>query len=216
MLIRQSFLTLAAALFGLSVVTIPAEADPDPTTELAPTGCTTSIEWVHEGNSHYYGKGNVQCGTGRYRAKNVCRNLQTGLGYVVYGTQVVDAPNVATVTCVTGNVAEGVHAVEDPPPAGVTGCSSWIEWVHDGTNHYYGRGNTQCDTGNYTALTSCRNLQTGQTYVVGSSYTAGAPNVATATCSTGNVAESVQAVPSANPPSDPGPWGLLPVLARSN
>jgi hypothetical protein len=289
-LIRHLFVTLsAAAVLGLSLATIPAQADT--ATELAPTGCTTSIEWVHEGNNHYYGKGNIQCASGRYRAKNTCRDNQSGLGYVVYGTQVVDAPAVATVTCNPGNTAEAVHAVEDPPPAGVagcapwvewihdvngayygkgniqcdtgryriknvcrdnqsglgyiiygeqvadapnvattncgwghtaesvhavadpppegvTGCTSWIEWVHDGTNHYFGRGKAQCDTGVYTAQTTCRNLQTGEGYVVNSTNAAGAPDVAIATCNSGNVAETVQAIPSALPPSDPGPWGF--------
>lgn len=54
---------------------------------------------------------------------------------------------------------------------------------------------SQCDTGNYTVQTVCRNLQTGQGYVVETSTVVSAPNVATATCNSGNVAESVQAVP---------------------
>jgi hypothetical protein len=185
---------LATVVLGLTALTVPAQADP-PAVEAAPTGCTSWIEWVHEGSSHYYGRGNVQCDTGRYKAKNVCRNLQTGVGYVVYGTQVVDAPAVASVTCNSGNVAESVHAVEDPAPAGVTGCTAWIEWVHEGNNHYYGRGKTQCDTGQYRARTTCRNLQTGQGYVVDASQVVTAPNEATATCNSGNVAEGVQAVP---------------------
>jgi hypothetical protein len=203
-LIRLSFATLAAAVLGLAVMIVPAEADP--TTELAPTGCTTWIDWVHDGSGHYNGKGNVQCAAGRYRSKNVCRNLQTGEGYVIYGPP-VDAPNLTSVTCYPGNSAESVHAVEDPPPPGVTGCTTWTEWVHDGTNHYHGRAKAQCDSGNYMAQVLCRNLQTGQAYVL-NSHTAAAPHVAAITCASGNTAESVQAVPSADPPSDPGPWGV--------
>ncbi|MEU4782867.1 hypothetical protein, partial [Micromonospora sp. NPDC023633] len=39
-----------------------------------------------------------------------CRNLQTGVTYVVYGAHTVSAPNIATTTCYSGNVAEVVVA----------------------------------------------------------------------------------------------------------
>ncbi len=204
-LIRSAFLTLAAATLGLSALAVPAHAAPaasaapaSPVTSAAPataSGCTTSIEWVTEGSDYYYGRGNIQCATGRYRAKNVCHNLQTGEGYVVYGTQVVNAPATATVTCHTGNVAESVLAVDDPPAAGVTGCATWIEWVTEGSDYYYGRGRLQCDTGRYKADTFCHNMQTGEDYVVHGTQVVNAPDVATTTCNTGNVAQSVQAVP---------------------
>ncbi|MFI1018354.1 hypothetical protein [Streptomyces sp. NPDC020965] len=192
-MIRYRFAMLAAATLGLSALTAPAQAAPD--TQAPPSGCTTSVEWVREGNHYYRGRGNIQCDTGSYTAKNVCRNLQTGKGYVVYGTEVVNAPGVATVTCNTGNVAESVHAVESPPVGGVSGCVSWIEWVHEGSHHYYGRGNVQCDTGRYQAKTLCHNLQTGQGYVVYGTEVVNAPGVATATCNRGNRAQSVHAVP---------------------
>ncbi|EST37555.1 hypothetical protein N566_12435 [Streptomycetaceae bacterium MP113-05] len=198
-LFRRRILALAMAVFGLVFVAAPAQAavgqGSEGASQAAPTGCTSWIEWVHEGNSHYYGRAKVQCDTGSYRVKAQCRNLQTGVGYVVTGTQVVSAPNVATVTCYSGNVAESVHAVAEPPAAGVTGCTSWIEWVHQGNNHYYGRAKVQCDTGSYRVKAQCRNLQTGVGYVVYGTQVVSAPNVATVLCYSGNVAESVQAVP---------------------
>lgn len=197
-MIRHPFPTLAAAILVLSVLAAPAQASPVtqdmPATELAPTGCTTSVEWVQEGNSYYYGRGKVQCSTGRYKVKLLCRNQQTGEAYVVYGTQVVNAPYTATTTCYTGNVAEGVYAVEDPPAAGVTGCATWMEWVHEGNNHYYGRGRVQCDTGRYKVKINCRNQQTGYAYVVYGTAV-NAPYISTTTCYTGNVAETVEAMP---------------------
>jgi len=186
---KRFFSLLAMVVLGLSGLTAPAQALP-----AAPTGCTTSIEWVQEGNNYYYGRGNLQCTTGRYKAKLVCRNLQTGVGYVKYGTLVVNAPATTTATCNTGNVAEGVYAVTDPPAAGLSGCVSWAEWVHEGNNHYFGRGIAQCDTGSYRVKITCQNLQTGQMYVVyGQQSTA--PNTATGYCYSGNVAQSVEAVP---------------------
>jgi hypothetical protein len=213
MLIRHSLLTLAAAALALCVVTIPAQADP--ATELAPTGCSVWTEWVHSGTSHYYGKGNVACAAGRYAVKNFCRNQQTGEGYVVYGPA-LDAPNQTTVTCFPGNTAESVHAVEDPPPPYLTGCVTWIETINDGTNYYNGRAKAQCDSGVYKAQVLCRNFQTGHGYIINTN-TAAARDVATANCATGNVVESITAVPSSDPPSDPGPWGVQgPVEDESN
>jgi hypothetical protein len=203
MWIRNSLLILAPAVLALGVATIPAEADPE--TELAPTGCTPWIEWVHSGSSHYYGKGNVACAAGRYAVKNFCRNHQTGEGYVLYGGP-VDAPAVATVTCYPGNTAESVHPVEDPPPPFLTGCISWTETISDGTNYYNGRAKAQCDSGNYKAHVLCRNLQTGLGYIVESNAAAARDEVI-ATCATGNVVESIQVVPSSEPPTDPGPIG---------
>ncbi|MEV4467487.1 hypothetical protein AB0J51_28155 [Micromonospora echinofusca] len=49
--------------------------------QVAPTGCTTWVQWVQEGGtSYYYGRGNLQCATGRHKVKLQCRNLQTGGG----------------------------------------------------------------------------------------------------------------------------------------
>ncbi|WDZ86756.1 hypothetical protein [Micromonospora cathayae] len=203
---RRLFPLLAAILVGVSVLTAPVQAGAAPTVPVAgtddtgltsqstPTGCTTSVEWVQEGNHYYYGRGKVQCTAGRYRIKLVCRNLQTGVGYVTYGTTVVTAPNTATTTCNTGNTAESVHAVQDPPGTGLTGCVTWREWVHEGSSHYYGRGYVQCDTGRYKAKLVCRNEQTGVGYVRYGGTVVTAPGSATAQCDSGNTAESVQAV----------------------
>ncbi|SCL13911.1 hypothetical protein GA0070616_0273 [Micromonospora nigra] len=204
-MIRHSLSMVAAAVLGLAAVAAPAQAAPPPApvvaqsdlgVQAAPTGCTTSVQWVQEGNHYYYGRGNVQCATGRYKVKLQCRNLQTGVGYVVYGSYAVNAPSTATRTCYTGNVAEGVFPVEDPlPTVGVTGCVSWAEWVHQGSSHYYGRGTAQCDTGTYRVRIQCHNMQTGQRYVVhGPARTA--PSISTTTCYQGNVAEVVSGVPA--------------------
>ncbi len=211
-MLRHSFPILATAILGLSFLAAPAQSSPvtqsmpvtqsTSVTEFAPAGCTTSTEWVQEGNNYYYGRGKVQCSTGRYKVKLLCRNQQTGEAYVVYGGLAVNAPNTATTTCYTGNVAEGVFAVEDPLPTGLTGCTPWMEWVHEGSNHYYGRGRVQCDTGRYKVKIQCRNQQTGQAYVVTGSVAVNAPNTATTTCYSGNVAESVFAV------EDPRPVGV--------
>ncbi|MFG3716045.1 hypothetical protein [Micromonospora sp. NPDC047730] len=213
---RHSLPLVAAAVLGLSAVATPAQASPvqaapiqaataqartvahsDLGVQVAPTGCTTWVEWVQEGsNSYYYGRGNVQCATGRYKVKLQCRNLQTGVGYVVYGGYAVNAPGTATTQCYSGNVAEGVYPVEDPlPTVGVTGCVSWAEWVHEGSNHYYGRGTAQCDTGRYRVQIQCRNVQTGQRYIV-YGPTVNAPSISTTTCYQGNVADVVSGVPA--------------------
>ncbi|MFI2710561.1 hypothetical protein ACH495_10595 [Micromonospora sp. NPDC018662] len=198
---RHSLPLTVAAVLGLSVVAVSspagATARVDPSAQAAASGCTTWVEWVQEGsNSYYYGRGNVQCASGRYQVKLRCRNLQTGVGYVVYGGYPVNAPGTATATCYSGNVAEGVYPVDDPlPTTGVTGCVSWAEWVHEGSNHYYGRGSAQCDTGAYRVQIQCRNAQTGQRYVVyGPTVTA--PATSTTTCYQGNVADSVAGVPA--------------------
>ncbi|SCL34491.1 hypothetical protein GA0074692_3845 [Micromonospora pallida] len=205
-MIRHTLSLVAAAVLGLSAVAAPALAAPAPAhavaqsdlgVQVAPTGCTTWVEWVQEGsNSYFYGRGKAQCATGRYKVKLQCRNLQTGVGYVVYGGLAVNAPGTATATCYSGNVAEGVYPVEDPlPTVGVTGCVSWSEWVHEGTSHYYGRGTAQCDTGTYRVQIQCRNVQTGQRYVVyGPVVTA--PSISTTTCYRGNVADAVSGVPA--------------------
>jgi hypothetical protein len=158
------------------------------------TGCMSWTDWVTQGSDYFQGQGNIQCDTGSYKVKLLCMNEQTGVGYVKYGTQVVTAPAVVTLICNTGNVAQQVAAVAYPPGTGTTGCMSWSEWVHTGYNSgYYGLGKVQCDTGSYQAQIYCHNLQTGQYYYIyGSSATA--PNIASGTCYSGNVAESVTAV----------------------
>ena len=194
MSIRRIWTALAVTALALCAFSAPAQASPH-TVQAAPSGCTTSVEWVQEGtNVYYYGRGKVHCTTGRYRAKAQCRNEQSGEGYVVYGTQVVSAPAEATVTCNTGNVAEAVFAVQDPPPSGTSGCASWVEWVHQGSNHFYGRASVQCDTGRYRVKAQCRNEQSGEGYVVYGTQVVSAPAEATVTCNTGNVAETVAAV----------------------
>ncbi|MFI6128528.1 hypothetical protein [Micromonospora sp. NPDC051141] len=192
---------MATTMLGLSVLAAPAPAGAtaraDLSAQATASGCTTWVEWVQEGsNSYYYGRGNVQCASGRYKVKLQCRNLQTGVGYVVYGGYAVNAPGTATTTCYSGNVAEGVYPVDDPlATTGVTGCVSWAEWVHEGSNHYYGRGTAQCDTGVYRVQIQCRNAQTGQRYVVyGPTKTA--PAISTTTCYQGNVADAVAGVPA--------------------
>lgn len=197
-MIRRLFPTLAATVLAVAALATPASAaqpsTSGPTTLATPTGCTTSVEWVQEGSNYYYGRGKVQCTTGRYKAKLVCRNQQTGVGYVRYGSQVVSAPNTAVALCDTGNTVESVHAVPDPLPTGLSGCVGWSEWVVEGSNYYYGRGRAQCDTGRYAVQLSCRNVQTGQLYTL-TGYAVNAPSTATLTCYTGNRVESVQAVP---------------------
>lgn len=180
---------LLLVVFATAGVT-PAAAS----TQATPTGCTTSVQWVQQGSSYWYGKGNVTCATGRYKAKNVCRNQQSGDAYVLYGTQAVNAPGTATVTCYSGNVAEAVHAVEDPPGIGLTGCVTWSQWVLQGNNYFYGRANAQCDTGQYRIRVTCHNMQTGQNYVITGSQIVTAPTATTVTCYTGNVVQSAQAV----------------------
>ncbi|MEE4545094.1 hypothetical protein V2S66_24390 [Streptomyces sp. V4-01] len=158
-----------------------------------PSGCTTSVAWVVQGNNYFYGKGSVQCTTGRYKAKLVCRNNQTGTAYALYGTEVVNAPATASATCNTGNTAETVQAVADPVGTGLTGCVTWAEWVTQGTDHFYGRGSVQCDSGQYHVKIVCRNNQTGTAYVISGTEVVSAPATTSAVCNTGNTAETVQA-----------------------
>lgn len=130
------------------------------------------------------------------RSSSSAATTQTGAGYVVHGTQVVTAPATTTVLCSTGNTAEVAYAVADPPGAGVAGCATWTEWVTQGSNYYYyGKGNAQCDSGRYAVRIQCRNVQTGQVYVV-ESYAVTAPATVSTYCYTGNTAETVQAVPA--------------------
>ncbi|MFF3959832.1 hypothetical protein ACFYY1_42765 [Streptomyces sp. NPDC001890] len=111
-MLKRTMVTLATAVLGLSALAaVPAQAAPvaqaDP-----PTGCVTWIEWAHEGpNVHWYGGGKVQCDTGTYQAKVVCYSGQHGLGYVLYSSNTVEAPDVAAVTCNPGHVAQSVHVV---------------------------------------------------------------------------------------------------------
>ena len=193
----------APCMFPSTAQATPAQALAAAALSAAPAGCTTSIQWVQEGSNYYYGRGSVQCTSGRYTVKLLCRNQQTGVGYVLYGTSAVNAPAAATTTCYTGNTVEGVFAVEDPIPVGaMTGCTPWAEWVSAGSDYYYGRGRVQCDTGRYKVYIQCRNLQTGQGYVVNGATAVEAPNTATTTCYTGNRAEAVFAV------ADPRPTGM--------
>lgn len=186
---------LVALLVAQHLIAVPARA-------AAPTGCNATMQWVQEGSNYYFGRGNMQCAIGRYKVKLLCRNQQTGVGYVVYGGTAVNAPATASTTCNTGNTVEGVFAVEDPKPVGVlTGCTPWAEWINSGGNYYYGMGRVQCDTGRYRVHIQCRNLQTGQGYVVAGAA-ADAPNTISTACNTGNQAESVFAV------ADPRPSGM--------
>jgi uncharacterized protein (UPF0179 family) len=193
---KKLLLVLAAVLLGVVGVVTPAAAQAP---QLAPAGCTTSIQWVTQGSNYFYGLGSVQCTSGRYRAKEICINNQTGAGYVIYGTQVVNAPATATVLCNTGNSAQTVYAVTDPPDSGQTGCVSWSEWVTQGSNYFYGRGQAQCDTGRYKVKVVCLNEQTGVHYVLTGTQAVTAPAAVSLTCNTGNTAQTVQAV--ADPPT---------------
>jgi|GEM_PF-2971821 len=170
------------ALFGMIGLATQAQA-------VAPTGCTTSIQWVQQGSDYFQGKGNVTCTAGTYRAKLVCHNMQTGEMYVKYGTQVVSAPGTASAICNTGNVAEKVAAVPDPLGTGVSGCIFWTEWVQQGSNYFQGKATVSCDTGSYRAKLVCRNQQTGTAYVKYGTLVVNAPATTTAICDTGNVAE---------------------------
>lgn len=188
--------TIAALLAAQNLFAIPARA-------ATPTGCSTSMQWVQEGSNYYYGRGNLQCTGGRYKVKLLCRNQQTGVGYVVYGSTAVNAPSTVSTTCNTGNTVEGVFAVEDPKPVGVlTGCTPWAEWINSGGNYYYGQGRVQCDTGRYKVYIQCRNVQTGQGYIVTGGAAVDAPNTTSTSCNTGNRAESVFAA------ADPRPSGM--------
>jgi hypothetical protein len=187
---KRLLMTAAAVLLGLFPLVIPAQAQAEP------TGCTTSVQWVQQGNNYFQGKGNVTCATGSYEAKLECWNEQTGGVYVKYGTQVADAPGTASAICDTGNVAEKVAAVAEPPGTGVTGCMSWTQWVYTGYNSgYLGLGVVQCDTGTYQVMIDCHNMQTGYDYVLyGSEATA--PASASGTCSNPYEAVTVTAVPA--------------------
>lgn len=181
----------AAVLLGLFPLVIPAQAQ-----AAAPTGCTTWSSWVYQGNNIFEGQGNVSCATGSFEAKDLCWNEQTGDAYVKYGTQVVTAPNTATVICDTGNAAEQVAAVAEPPGTGVTGCMSWSNWVFTGYNSaYLGLGVIQCDTGSYRAKIVCHNVQTGWDATIYGSY-ATAPATASGICSDPWEALTVTAVPA--------------------
>ena len=164
--------------------------DPRPVGVL--TGCTPWAEWISSGSNYYYGRGRVQCDTGRYKVYIQCRNVQTGQGYIVTGAA-VDAPNTATTSCNSGNQAESVFAVADPRPSGMSGCATWREWVHQSGYSYFGRGSAQCASGRYIVRLSCRNLQTGATYTTDSAAIY-APNTATTTCYVGNVVDALQAI----------------------
>jgi hypothetical protein len=190
-------------LFAVSTLLIaflvPFTLHADAQVQAAPTGCTTSIEWVQQGSDYFQGKGNLTCASGSYRIKLVCRNQQTGDAYVKYGTQVVYAPGTATVICNTGNTVETVAAVAQPPGAGVTGCVWWGQWIQDGYNSYsFGRGTVQCDTGSYQVKIVCRNQQTGTAYILHGYQTVNAPATAAYTCNPGNTVETAAAV--AQPP----------------
>ncbi len=189
---RRLINAVAAAMFlGLFALVIPGQAE-----ATAPTGCTTSVQWVQQGNNYFEGQGNVTCATGSYEAKLECWNEQTGDVYVKYGTQVVNAPATASAICDTGNVAEKVAAVAEPPDTGVTGCMSWTQWVFTGYNSaYLGLGVVQCDTGTYEAVIDCHNMQTGYDYTLYGSY-ATAPDTASGTCSNPYEAITVTAVPA--------------------
>ncbi|WP_329171628.1 hypothetical protein [Streptomyces sp. NBC_01477] len=205
-MLRHVLSTLAASVLVLFVPAAPAPAYAAPTAAPAagstpaadPTGCTTWFQWVQTSSPAYLGTGVVQCTAGRYRAKVVCNNAQTGQRHVVYGTQTVNAPASTTATCGSPDEAVTAYPVTDPPGTGVTGCASWTEWVHQGSSAYLGNGLIQCDTGRYRAKAVCRNLQTGVGYVVYSTQVVSAPALTSVTCNTGNSAETVQAV--ADPP----------------
>ncbi len=190
-MIRRWFVGLAAAVLGLCFLPAPAQAA---TPAAAPTGCTTSVQWVTQGNNYFQGLGNITCQTGTYKAKLVCRNEQTGTAYALYGTQVVTAPATASATCNTGNVAESVLPVNQPLGTGVTGCATWVDWVTQGNNHFYGRANAQCDTGSYKVKAICHNEQTGADYLIQGTQVVTAPASTSITCNTGNVAQIVGAV----------------------
>lgn len=159
------------------------------------TGCIFWSEWVQQGSNYFQGKATVSCDTGTYRAKLVCRNQQTGAAYVRSGTSVVTAPALTSAICDTGNVAEQAIGAAAPAGPGATGCVAWAEWVSTGYNSgYYGRGTAQCDSGSYRVQIACHNNQTGQNYVV-NGYGTTAPYNDTTSCYTGNVAQTVTAVP---------------------
>lgn len=184
--------TVAAVLAAQHLFAAPAHA-------AAPTGCNATMQWVQEGSNYYFGRGSVQCTSGRYKVKLLCRNQQTGVGYVVDGSTAVSAPSTVSATCNTGNTVEGVFAAEDPRPVGVlTGCTPWAEWVTSGSSSYFGRGKVQCDSGRYKVYIQCRSLQTGQGYVVSGSAV-DAPNTSTTTCNSGHQAESVFAAADPRP-----------------
>ncbi len=201
-MVKRSLVVFVVAVLGLAGFSPVAGA-------VAPSGCTTSIQWVQQGSDYFNGLGSVQCTSGRYKAKEVCLNNQTGAGYVIYGTQVVNAPATATVLCRTGNSGLSVAAVTDPPDSGLTGCVSWTEWVTQGSNLFYGRGQAQCDTGRYRVKSLCKNEQTGDYYILYGTQAVTAPSAVSITCNTGNTAQIVQAV------ADPAATGLAGCMTWS-
>jgi len=66
MKLKRIVVTLAVAMLGLVPIAQPATAQ----VQAQPTGCTTSIEWVQQGSNYFYGKGNLTCSTGSYKARS--------------------------------------------------------------------------------------------------------------------------------------------------
>jgi hypothetical protein len=190
-MLRRWFVLIAAALLGLCFLPATAQAA-SPAAD--PTGCTTSVQWVTQGSNYFQGLGTLTCQTGTYKAKAVCMNEQTGVGYVNYGSQTVSAPATTTVMCNTGNVAQTVLPVTVPAGTGVTGCATWGEWVTQGSNLFFGRANVQCDTGSYKIKAVCHNDQTGADYLVEGTEVVTAPAKVSITCNTGNVESAIGAV----------------------
>ncbi|MFI1016083.1 hypothetical protein [Streptomyces sp. NPDC020965] len=159
------------------------------------TGCVTWGEWVSGGGSMYWGRGAVQCDTGRYQAKNVCRNMQSDAAYVTYGGGWSNPRQTNIASCGSGHRAESVHAVPELTAPGINGCVFWREMVSEGGHLYYGRGAVQCDTGRYRAVNSCHNVVTGARYTTGG-YISNAPAASYALCNRGDRAERVDFSPA--------------------
>lgn len=93
--------------------------------------------------------------------------------------------------------AAAVPAVASAPaaPPGPTGCTTWTENDYE-SGIWLGAG--QCDTGKYVVKVRCRNILTGQVYLITPSKTfpTKAPRIAYTPCGRDSVAQEAWIVPA--------------------
>jgi hypothetical protein len=86
----------------------------------------------------------------------------------------------------------------------LTGCTTSVQWVQQGSDYFQGKGNVICTAGTYRAKLVCHNMQTGEMYVKYGTQIVTAPNTASAICDTGNVAEQATGSSTASSTSPTG------------